>query len=137
MVVLGACYAYRDRSHVTFTLFYDQFGTKAKAFIAFLGNVLMLIAFAYMFLPTCDMILDQMSKQVTSVFKIGLNIVYFPFIPFMIIIMLYIISDIFVEFMVFTGLGGEKYEQKMLSMNKTEVEEVVELSKVQEEKGGE
>ena len=26
MVVLGACYAYRDRSHVTFTLFYDQFG---------------------------------------------------------------------------------------------------------------
>ena len=109
MVVLGACYAYRDRSHVTFTLFYDQFGPRVKAVIGFLGNLLMVIAFAYMFLPSCDMILNQMSKQVTSVFKIGLNIVYFPFIPFMIIIMLYMLYDMFIEFMVFTGIGGEKY----------------------------
>ena len=88
MVILGACYAYRDRSHVQFTLFYDQFGPKAKAVIAFLGNLLMLIAFVYMFPSSCSMILDQMSKQVTSVFKIGLNIVYLPFIPFMVIIAL-------------------------------------------------
>ena len=128
MVVLGACYAYRDRSHVTFTLFYDQFGTRARAVIAFLGNLLMFIAFAYMFLPSCEMILDQMSKQVTSVFKIGLNVVYFPFIPFMVIIMLYILYDMFVEFMVFTGIGGEKYEKLMSKYDKSEAEEAVDAA---------
>ena len=128
MVVLGACYAYRDRSHVTFTLFYDQFGPRVKAFIGFLGNLLMVIAFAYMFLPSCDMILNQMSKQVTSVFKIGLNIVYFPFIPFMIIIMLYMLYDMFIEFMVFTGIGGEKYLKRMAKYDKSEAEEAVEAA---------
>ena len=128
MVVLGACYAYRDRSHVTFTLFYDQFGPRVKAFIGFLGNLLMVIAFAYMFLPSCDMILNQMSKQVTSVFKIGLNIVYFPFIPFMIIIMLYMLYDMFIEFMVFTGIGGEKYLKLMAKYDKSEAEEAVEAA---------
>ena len=96
--------------------------------IAFLGNLLMFIAFAYMFLPSCEMILDQMSKQVTSVFKIGLNIVYFPFIPFMIIIMLYILYDLFVEFMVFTGIGGEKYEKLMSKYDKSEAEEAVDAA---------
>lgn len=128
MVVLGACYAYRDRSHVTFTLFYDQFGPRVKAVIGFLGNLLMVIAFAYMFLPSCDMILNQMSKQVTSVFKIGLNIVYFPFIPFMIIIMLYMLYDMFIEFMVFTGIGGEKYLKLMAKYDKSEAEEAVEAA---------
>ena len=137
MVVLGACYAYRDRSHVTFTLFYDLFGVKGKAILAFLGNLLMLIAFGYMFFPSCNMILDQMSKQVTSVFKIGLNIVYLPFIPFMIIIMIYICSDLFVEFMVFTGLGGQKYVDRMLSEGKSEAEEAVEAAREMEKEGGE
>ena len=136
MVVLGACYAYRDRSHVQFTLFYDQFGPRAKAVIAFLGNLLMLIAFIYMFPSSCSMILDQMSKQVTSVFKIGLNIVYFPFIPFMIIMVLYILSDMYTEFMVFTGLGGEAAVKKMLAEGKSEAEEAIEaaLTEDKEEK---
>ena len=134
MVVLGACYAYRDRSHVQFTLFYDQFGPKAKAVIAFLGNLLMLIAFVYMFPSSCTMILDQMSKQVTSVFKIGLNIVYLPFIPFMVIIILYILSDMYTEFMVFTGLGGEEAVKKMLAEGKSEAEEAVEAA-LTEDKG--
>lgn len=51
MVVLGACYAYRDRSHVTFTLIYDKLPVKGKAVCAFLGNLLMAVAFAVMFMP--------------------------------------------------------------------------------------
>lgn len=136
MVILGACYAYRDRSHVTFTLFYDQFGTRAKAFIAFLGNLLMLIAFIYMFVPSCDMILNQMSNQVTSVFKISLTIVYFPYIPFMIIITIYIIYDLILDFLVFTGLGGEKYEKKLLAENKSEVDEAIEAALEEKKEGG-
>ena len=126
MVVLGACYAYRDRSHVTFTLFYDQFGVKAKAFIAFLGNLLMLIAFVYMFVPSCDMILNQMSKQVTSVFKIGLNIVYFPWIPFNLILIAYFIYDIIIEVRVL--MGDKEATKIMLALGKSETEEAIEAA---------
>ena len=31
LVILGACYAERSRSHVTFTLVYDKLGIKGKA----------------------------------------------------------------------------------------------------------
>lgn len=132
MVVLGACYAYRDRSHVTFTLFYDQFGVKGKAFIAFLGNLLMFIAFVAMFLPSCNMILDQMSKQVTSVFKIGLNIVYLPFIPFNVIMLLYFLYDMIIEVMVFFGIGGQATVDKFLNATKNETEEAIEAALAEE-----
>lgn len=132
MVVLGACYAYRDRSHVTFTLIYDKLPVKGKAVCAFLGNLLMAIAFAVMFMPACKMI-GQMKIQVTSVLKIGLNIVYSPFIVFMIIILIYIISDMILEFMVITGIGGEAAVKKMLDETKNETQEAIEAAEAMEE----
>lgn len=132
MVVLGACYAYRDRSHVTFTLVYDKLPVKGKAVCGFLGNLLMAIAFIAMFIPSCQMI-SQMKIQVTSVFKIGLNIVYFPFIPFMIIILCYILYDMWLEFMVFTGIGGEAAVKKMLDETKNETQEAIDAAMAQEE----
>ena len=127
MVVLGACYAYRDRSHVTFTLVYDNLPVKGKAICGFLGNLLMAIAYIAMFLPSCKMI-GQMKIQVTSVFKIGLNIVYLPFIPFMIMILCYILYDMWLEVMVFTGIGGEAAVKKMLDETKNETQEAIEAA---------
>lgn len=135
MVVLGACYAYRDRSHVTFTLVYDKLPVKGKAICGFLGNLLMAIAFIAMFVPSCQMI-NQMKIQVTSVFKIGLNIVYFPFIPFMIIILCYILYDMWIEIMVITGIGGEAAVKKMLDETKNETQEAIEAAMAQEEEAG-
>lgn len=132
MVVLGACYAYRDRSHVTFTLIYDKLPVKGKALCAFLGNLLMAIAFVAMFMPACKMI-GQMKIQVTSVLKIGLNVVYSPFIVFMIIILIYIISDMILEFMVMTGIGGEAAVNKMLDGTKNETQEAIEAAEAMEE----
>ena len=135
MVVLGACYAYRDRSHVTFTLVYDSLSVKGKAICGFLGNLLMAVAFIAMFVPACQMS-GQMKIQVTSVFKIGLNIVYLPFIPFMIIILLYILYDMWLEVMVFTGIGGEAAVKKMLDGTKNETQEAIEAA-MEQEKGKE
>lgn len=132
MVVLGACYAYRDRSHVTFTLIYDKLPVKGKAICGFLGNLLMAIAFIVMFVPACQMI-SQMKIQVTSVFKIGLNVVYSPFILFMIIILLYILSDMWLEIKVITGIGGEAAVQKMLAETKNETQEAIDAANAQEE----
>jgi TRAP-type C4-dicarboxylate transport system permease small subunit len=130
LVVLGACFAYRDRSHVTFTLFYDKLGVKGKAVCGFLGNLLMAIAFIAMFVPSCKMI-GQMKMQVTSVFKIGLNIVYAPFIPFMIIILLYILYDMYLEVLAFAG--NEEAIQKMLNETKNETQEAIDAALAQED----
>ena len=135
VVVLGACYAYRDRSHVTFTLFYDKLPVKGKAVCGFLGNLLMAVAFVVMFVPSCKMI-SQMKIQETSIFKIGLNIVYLPFIPFMIIILLYILSDMWLEIKVFTGIGGEEAVKKMLDETKNETQEAIEKAAIQETENG-
>ena len=124
MVVLGACYAYRDRSHVTFTLTYDLLPVRGKALCGFLGNVLVFIAFVAMFVPACKMI-NQMQIQETSVLKIGLNIVYSPFIPFMIIIMIYILMDMITELKVLFGIGGEEAVKKMLNETKDEAQEAI------------
>ena len=131
MVVLGACYAYRDRSHVTFTLIYDMLSVKGKAVCGFLGNLLMFIAFFVMFKPAFQMI-SQMKIQETSVFKIGLNIVYSPFIPFMIIMMIYILMDMITELKVMFGIGGEEAVQKMLNETKNETQEAIEAALEQE-----
>lgn len=131
MVVLGACYAYRDRSHVTFTLFYDMLPVKGKAICGFLGNLLMFIAFAVMFKPSCQMI-SQMKIQETSIFKIGLNIVYCPFIPFMIIMLIYILMDMITELKVIFGIGGEAAVQKMLNETKNETQEAIDAAMAQE-----
>ena len=80
--------------------------------------------------------IGQMKIQVTSVFKIGLNIVYLPFIPFMIIILLYILYDMWLEVMVFTGIGGEAAVKKMLDGTKNETQEAIEAA-MEQEKGKE
>ena len=125
LVIFGACFAYRDRSHVTFTLIYDKLGVKGKAVCAFLGNLLMFIAFAAMLVPSIRFI-SQMKMQVTSVFKIGLNIVYLPFIPFMFIMIAYFLYDMYVEVMAF--LGSPKHIDLMLNSTKNETEEAIEMA---------
>lgn len=133
MVILGACYAYRDRSHVTFTLFYDMLPVKGKAVCGFLGNLLMFIAFVVMFVPSCQLI-SKMQMQVTSILKVGLNVVYFPFIPFMIIIMIYILMDMITEVKVMFGIGGEAVVQKMLNETRNETQEAIDAAMEQETK---
>ena len=125
LVIFGACFAYRDRSHVTFTLIYDMLGVKGKAVCAFLGNLLMFIAFAAMLVPSIRFI-SQMKMQVTSVFKIGLDIVYLPFIPFMFIMIAYFLYDMYVEVMAF--LGSPKHIDLMLNSTKNETEEAIEMA---------
>lgn len=131
-VVLSACYAERSRSHVTFTLVYDALGIKAKAVCAFLGNLIIAVAFAVSIVPSIKFV-SFMKMQETSVFHIGLNIVYAPYILFLIFILIYTLSDMYNQFMVFTGLGGLAAIDKMLNNTKNETQEAIENSVNQEE----
>ena len=128
MVVLGACYAQRTRSHVVFTLLYDNLSVRGKAFTSFLGNGLIAFAFAWSFRPSLEMI-QFMQMQKTSVLRIGLNVVYSPYIAFMVLILMYMVIDMYKDIRVFTGLASSQEIDSMLNENKSETQEAIEAAK--------
>ncbi len=132
MVVLGACYAQRTNSHVVFTLIYDKLPLKWKALTAFLGNALIFFAFVWSFVPSIRFI-EFMRRQETSVFKVGLNIVYAPYIPFLFIMILYAGIEMVKQARVFAGIASEAEIQSFLDSNKSEVEEAIEEAHKMEE----
>lgn len=127
LVVLGACYAQRDRSHVCFTLLYDKLPLRMKALTAFLGNAIIAFAFIASFIPSWQFI-AFMQKQVTSVLKIGLNVIYAPYIPFLALMILYAISDMWREARVFLNIATEEEKQAFLGEAKAEYEAAVEAA---------
>lgn len=112
-VLLGACYAQRKKSHVMFTLIYDMLSVKWKAFTAFVGNLIIAFAFAISIKPTWDFIVF-MKVQKTSILKIGMQIIYLPYLAFLFLIMVYTITDIYKDFLIISGLGEKKLEEKLL-----------------------
>lgn len=107
MVLSGACYCQRRRSHVTFTMVYDALPTKAAAFSAFLGNAIILAALVLSF-PSTVKFVQFMEVQKSSLLRIPLNILYFPYLIFMILIAAYLILEMIEQFRIFSGVGPKQ-----------------------------
>lgn len=105
LVLLGSCYAQRERKHVSFTMICDKAPVKPRSIMMFTGNLLMLIAFLYAFVPSVEFIIF-MKRQQTAALKIGLDLIYLAYIPFMIHMMLYFIRDMITQARVFLGIAG-------------------------------
>lgn len=132
LVLLGACYAQREKSHVTFTLLYDALGVKGKAITALLGNLIIAVTFAAAFIPSLNYIWGlQARDQVTSILKISKTLVFFPYVIFLGIILVYTLLDIYEEIMVLRG--SQKYIDRMLGSTKSEAELAIESSLAQEQ----
>ena len=123
-VMYGACYTTRKKSHVKFTMLYDALKPKGKAVLVFLGDLIIAAAFLIMSLPVIKFI-GQMKMQVTGVFKIGLNVIYFPFIPFMFIVLAYTLYEMWQCIQVLTGIGGQAAVDAFLNEGKTDAEQAV------------
>ena len=132
MVVLGACYASARAAMSPSPWSIDKLSPRRKALTAFLGNLLLLVAFAYAFVPSVEFILF-MKMQKTSVLKIGLDIIYLPYIPFMAIIMLYALVDLYQDFRVFAGLASKQEVEELLRRNRSEVQEAIEEAAKEEQ----
>jgi len=131
LVLLGACYAQREKSHVSFTLLYDVLDVKGKALTALLGNLLIAVTFAVAFIPSLRYIWGLMSRaQVTSILKISKTLVFFPYVIFLGFILVYSLLDIYEEIRVLQG--DQRYINKLLSESKSEAEQAVEASIQQE-----
>ena len=84
--LFGACYAMRDETHVRFTLIYDNSAPKVKFWMRIIGNLILLISFIIAFIPTYNWV-NFMSFKKSNVLKVPMNIVFFPYVIFMIIMM--------------------------------------------------
>lgn len=93
IVILGACYAMRKRTHVVFTMIYDMLSVEKAAFTRLLGNIIIFTAFILLVIPSWKYI-NFMSFQSTSVFKIKLSYVFMPFVYFLFSIIVYTFQDI-------------------------------------------
>ena len=127
LVILGACYAQRDRSHVCFTLLFDKLPLRWKAISSFLGNAIIAVTFAASFIPSWQFV-DFMKMQPTSVLKIGLNIVYAPYIPFLAIMILYALSDMYLEARVMLGIATKAEIDRFIGETKSEYEVAVKMA---------
>lgn len=128
LVVLGACYAQRDHGHVTFTLITDKMPIRGRAFCTFLGSTMICVAFLWAFMPSVRFV-AMMKMQKTSMLKIGLNIVYAPYIVFLALTILYMLRDMILDFKVWTGLASDEDRKKYMKLNASEVEQAIEASK--------
>lgn len=89
---LGAIYASNHREHVSFALLYDKFGPKGRAIMNLAGNLLISIAFVLLFRPTAEY-LDFISIKKTAVLKVSFEVLYAPFLVFLLFAVLYMIRD--------------------------------------------
>lgn len=132
LVMLGACYAQREKSHVTFTLLYDKLGIRGKAVTTILGNILITFTFLITFLPSVNYIIGLMERQqVTTLLKWPKTIVFFPYVIFLVLILGYAVMEIYECVMVLKG--SEAHIQKMIDSSKSEAEQAIENSLAQEQ----
>lgn len=82
--LLGALYAKRDDRHVVFTVIYDSVSPTTQRWMRIIGNLLLVVAFAMAFLPVVEYV-SFMSYKRSNVLRIPMNIAYFPFIVFLIV----------------------------------------------------
>ncbi len=94
--LFGACYAHRKNEHVRFTMIYDSVSPKKQWWMRVVGNIMLLTSFIIAFSPTYRWI-HFMSFKKTNVLKIPMNIAYFPFIVFMLIMMGRFIYDLYID----------------------------------------
>jgi len=93
IVTLGACYAQRLRSHVSFTMLYDAMPEKKRHFLKMTGNSLIFVLFGLLYIPAIKYIINlKISK--TAVLHLPFSVVYSPFIAFLSLILIYLLIEI-------------------------------------------
>jgi len=81
-VILGACYTMRKRAHVQFTMLYDMYSPKVAAAARLAGNIIIILTFAALFIPSINFSLFQ-GFQRTAVLRVSLTWVFIPFAYFL------------------------------------------------------
>ncbi|HUX42398.1 MAG TPA: TRAP transporter small permease [Rectinemataceae bacterium] len=93
VALLGGLYAKRSESHVSFSLVYDLFKPKGQARIRIVGNALLALSFVIALKPCWDYVF-AMSYRKSDVLHIPMQWAYFPFIVFLVDMIVRLAIDI-------------------------------------------
>jgi TRAP-type C4-dicarboxylate transport system permease small subunit len=104
VAILTASYARKTNENVVFSVIYDKVSPKIQVVFRIIGNIFITSTYAILLYPAYKQI-QFSSYRSTSVLKIPLNIVFYPFLVFLVLIMFYSIIDIIKDF---KELKGDK-----------------------------
>ena len=94
--VLAATYVRRQGNHVKFTLVYERLSERGKLISRLLANTLVMVSFAWA-TPTTIEWIGFMDFKSTTFLDLSFSIVYFPIVPFLILIAGHSLFDIIVD----------------------------------------
>lgn len=93
VALLGGLYAKRSETHVSFGMVYDLLKPRGKARMRIAGSLLLLVAFAIAVKP-CWEYVQAMGYRKSDVLKIPINWAYFPFVVFLVDMIVRLALDI-------------------------------------------
>jgi len=97
LTLFGACFAYRNSSHVVFTMIYDKVKPKTQTLMKIAGNTLLFTAFCLSLYPSYRYVAFMNFKK-SDVLKVPMNIAFSPYIIFLVIMIGRLGYDIFSDF---------------------------------------
>ena len=93
-ILLGACLASRQRSHIAFDLMVERLSGRSKLVVEILGNLLVIGLFIAALYPSWDFIrFSKVTK--TPVLLIPMSIGFFPFLIFLVLTISHLSYDTF------------------------------------------
>ena len=106
--ILAAAYGERSGKHILFTIAYDKFSEKGKLISRVIADLIILCAFVIL-IPYSYESINFLEVQKTSIMKIPVNIIYFPFLIFVFLILIHHLASLVKDIrLVITVLKGRK-----------------------------
>ena len=129
LVMLGANYTTKEHGHVVFTLIYEKMPLRLRMAASALGNLIVAVLFS-LTVPLTVKYIFSMGRQVTSSLKIGLNIVYAPYLVFLFYTIVYFLVDAIKDLRMLFGHANnaevEAFVEKGLSEYELEIQKATE-----------
>ncbi len=83
-VIFPASYGGRNDGHIVFSILYDLLSERAQRWFRIFGNAIIIITFLIL-LPHAYDAIAFLARKKSSLMKIPFNLIYFPFISFVIL----------------------------------------------------
>jgi TRAP-type C4-dicarboxylate transport system permease small subunit len=97
-VMFGAAYTWRKGAHVKFMIVYDMLNEKWKRIFRLLSNGLVFIACVTLPWPAWEYLQKYMHDETTAAFSLRFDLVFFPVVPFFILIAGHAAYDLWLDF---------------------------------------
>lgn len=122
LAMTAASYAGRTGRHVVFPLVYNKVSKKIKNIFRLVSSGIVVVLAGIMIFPSWESI-SFIAKKKTSILKVPFNIVYMPFLIFMVLSMIYYIIEFVKELRILIGKALDIEEGANASENQKEVAE--------------